>query len=1079
MQIKLQSVSIGLRIGLALALPILGMLAFSAWPLLNSFQSVRELNGLRKMAELVPAVSALVHELQHERGLSAGLSAGRPTDLSGFDKAFAKRLPNQQSATDRQRAAFSDLLKSFEHAPASANARSKHLSSRIDTARTQLDRLDAIRQSVAVRSINASEITRYYTGAISELIDITDEMLLVNTHADLTGGISAYIRLLQLKEHIGQERAIGVPAFVAGHIDAVGHTRLIELIDRQRTYLHEFNFYATPQQVQQLEQINTSRRQTEILRLRQIALASLKTGSTEGTDASLWFDLMTEKINQLREIEIQVGHDLIAAATALEENASRIALRISLLVVTLLGVTILLAAALARGIIHPLQDMTQSLKRLADGDQSTAITGDDRGDEIGALAHAAAVFRNTQMQISHADEQMRIATALRVHHKALSAISQGVLITDMGRRPIYSNLAFNTMFALAAADFPESVAAPLGSPNSITHSLTGLAETFGDAHVLREQRVELQRSDGSPFWCSITVMPVLDAVDQPTHLVGVLRDITDSRRIEQELRISATAFESLHGMIVTDAKGIILRVNNAFIEMTGYSADEAVGQTPQLLKSGRHEPEFYTDMWRQLAVTGAWSGEIWDRRKSGEIYPKWQTISAVRGTDGAISHYVAAFSDISERKAAEQRIHDLAFYDPLTALPNRRLLIDRLHHALAASARNGSHGALLFIDLDNFKNLNDTRGHDMGDLLLIEVAERLKACLRGCDTAARLGGDEFVVMLEDLSETAPEAGSEAESVGEKILAALNISYDLAGKPHRSTPSIGVTLYRGQDTSIDELLKQADLAMYQSKASGRNAMRFFDPAMQAVVSARSLLEAELRQALDQEQFVLHYQPQVDHMGCVTGAEALVRWQHPERGMVSPVEFILAAEETGLIIPLGQWVLKTACERLADWGRHPSTADLTMAVNVSARQFRHADFVTQVITHIEQSGANPHHLKLELTESLLLDDIENTVVKMTSLKTYGISFSLDDFGTGYSSLAYLKRLPIDQLKIDRSFIHDVLNDPNDAVIAKAIIALGQSLGLSVIAEGVETQGQHDFLTTNQCQAFQGYLFGRPEK
>jgi diguanylate cyclase (GGDEF)-like protein len=483
-------------------------------------------------------------------------------------------------------------------------------------------------------------------------------------------------------------------------------------------------------------------------------------------------------------------------------------------------------------------------------------------------------------------------------------------------------------------------------------------------------------------------------------------------------------------------------------------------------------------MWRQLAVTGAWEGEIWDRRKNGEIYPKWQTVSAVRGADNRITHYVSAFSDISERKEAEQRIHDLAFYDPLTHLPNRRLLIDRLHQALSASARNGTYGALLFIDLDNFKSLNDTLGHDMGDLLLIEVAQRLQTSLRGCDTAARLGGDEFVVMLEDLNENAVDAAAEVETVGTKILETLNQEYQLAGKPHHSTPSIGVTLFHGQETSIDDLLKQADLAMYQSKAAGRNAMHFFDPKMQAAVSARSALEADLHEALRDEQFVLHYQPQVDSTGRMIGAEALLRWHHPQRGLVSPNEFIPTAEETGLILPIGLWVLKVACHRLAEWGAHTASAELTMAVNISARQLRQSDFVQQVISAIETSGANPHRLKLELTESLLLDDIESTIGKMTALKAIGVSFSLDDFGTGYSSLAYLKRLPLDQLKIDRSFVRDVLTDPNDAVIARTIVALGQSLGLSVIAEGVETEAQREFLAANNCMAYQGYLFGKPE-
>jgi diguanylate cyclase (GGDEF)-like protein/PAS domain S-box-containing protein len=530
-------------------------------------------------------------------------------------------------------------------------------------------------------------------------------------------------------------------------------------------------------------------------------------------------------------------------------------------------------------------------------------------------------------------------------------------------------------------------------------------------------------------------------------------------------------------MMVTDAEGTILRVNRAFTEMTGYRPEEVIGQKPALLKSGQHDREFYSAMWQQLTTTGGWEGEVWDRRKNGEIFPKWQTISAVSGADAKTTHYVAAFSDISEQKKAEDRITNLAFYDPLTALPNRRLLLDRLQQAMLAGERSRHQGALLFIDLDQFKTLNDTLGHDMGDLLLIEVAKRLQMCVRASDTAARLGGDEFVVMLENLSELPLEAIAQAEIVSEKILTMLNLPYQLAGHNHRSTPSIGVTLFNGQQTGLDELLKQADLAMYQSKASGRNAIRFFDPKMQAVVTIRAALEKDFRDSLEKNEFVLYYQAQVDANGCLTGAEALVRWQHPQRGLVQPNDFIPLAEETGLIMPLGQWVLNTACLQMVAWGENPETTHLTMAVNVSARQFRHADFINQILSTLKRTGADPHKLKLELTESLLLEDVEATIVKMNTLKAIGVGFALDDFGTGYSSLAYLKRLPLDQLKIDRSFITDVLTDDNDAVIARTIVALAKSMGLSVIAEGVELEAQRVFLADQGCGAYQGYLYGQP--
>jgi diguanylate cyclase (GGDEF)-like protein/PAS domain S-box-containing protein len=545
------------------------------------------------------------------------------------------------------------------------------------------------------------------------------------------------------------------------------------------------------------------------------------------------------------------------------------------------------------------------------------------------------------------------------------------------------------------------------------------------------------------------------------------------------LRIAAIAFESQEGVFVADAEWRILRVNNAFTTITGYPADEAAGHMPQqLLNSGAHDFDLYAAMTESVEESGTWQGEVWSRRKSGEIFPQWLIITAVKDDAGMATHYVGTFSDISARKSAEGEIRSLAFYDPLTSLPNRRLLMDRLQQALAASGRHKRKGALLFVDLDDFKTLNDTLGHYQGDLLLKQVAKRLTGCIREGDTVARLGGDEFVMMLEDLSENEMEAANQAEAVGEKLLATLNQLYQLGSYEHHSTPSIGVTLFGGdQHESIDEPMKRADLAMYQAKAAGRNTLRFFDPQMQAVVTARASLEAGLREAIARKHFILHYQVQVTGDHAYMGAEVLVRWKDPLRGMVSPAEFIPLAEETGLILPLGSWVLETACAQLAIWAGQPDMAHLTIAVNVSARQFRQRDFVDQVLDVIDRTGANPQLLKLELTESLLVANVEDVIAKMNVLKGHGVGFSLDDFGTGYSSLSYLKRLPLFQLKIDQGFVRDILIDANDAAIAQMVIALAKSLGLAVIAEGVETEAQRDFLAGQGCHAYQGYLFGRP--
>ncbi|MEI7456162.1 MAG: EAL domain-containing protein [Nitrosomonadales bacterium] len=553
--------------------------------------------------------------------------------------------------------------------------------------------------------------------------------------------------------------------------------------------------------------------------------------------------------------------------------------------------------------------------------------------------------------------------------------------------------------------------------------------------------------------------------------------LRDSLRAAADLRISATTFEAQEGMFVTDADGVILRVNKAFSQLTGFSAVEVIGQTPRVFASGRHDAAFYALMWETIHETGKWAGEIWNRRKNGEIYPQYLAVTAVKDGAGVVNNYVATFTDISESKAAINEIQVLAFYDSLTGLPNRRLLMDRLQHALTSGVRSSRVGALLLIDLDNFKTLNDTLGHDIGDLLLRQVAERLTVCVRHSDTVARLGGDEFIVILEEISDEIDDAVRRTTEITEKILLALSMPYQLDKYECHSTPSIGATLFSGNFQSADELMKQADIAMYQAKHAGRNVMRFFDSKMQDTISARASLEADLRVALVNRQFQLHYQIQVNSAGLTQGAEVLIRWIHPERGMVSPVQFIPLAEETGLILPVGEWVLKTACDQLKLWQASALTRELTLAVNVSSKQFRQAGFVEQVKKILHSSGAKPALLKLELTESLLLENVDEIIAKMNELKLLGVHFSMDDFGTGYSSLQYIKRLPLDQLKIDQSFVRDILDDTNDATIVQTIIAMSDALGLNVIAEGVETREQLAFLDSHGCHTFQGYFFSKP--
>lgn len=570
---------------------------------------------------------------------------------------------------------------------------------------------------------------------------------------------------------------------------------------------------------------------------------------------------------------------------------------------------------------------------------------------------------------------------------------------------------------------------------------------------------------------------VFDSEGVLTKYRAVLFNIDERKSMETQLTIAATAFESQQGIMVTDANGVILQVNRAFTAITGYSAEEAIGKTPRLINSGLQDKSFYSVMWKSLINKGSWEGEITNRRKDGDVYPEHITITAVKDASGLVINYVATFSDISLSRAASAEIISLEFYDPLTQLANRRLLLDRLKQAMISSSRSGLQGALLFLDLDHFKTLNDTLGHDVGDLLLGEVARRLTSAVREGDTVARIGGDEFAVLLENLSEHTIEAAALTKEIAEKIVDALMQQFNLDTYNYQNTCSIGVTLFNGHALLLDEIMKQVEIAMYQSKNEGRNTLRFFDPAMQEAINSRVDLERELRKAIEQEQFELYYQAQVGSSGEAIGAEALIRWIHQDRGMISPLSFISLAEDTGQILPIGQWVLNAACLQLKAWQKSPATRDLVLAVNVSASQFRQVDFVEKVLEIIERHEVNPKQLKLELTESMLVNNISDIINKMEVLNKIGIRFSLDDFGTGYSSLQYLKKLPINQLKIDQSFVRDIATDASDRAIVRTIITIAQSLDINVIAEGVETAEQKQYLFDNGCTHYQGYLFGKP--
>lgn len=674
----------------------------------------------------------------------------------------------------------------------------------------------------------------------------------------------------------------------------------------------------------------------------------------------------------------------------------------------------------------------------------------------------------------------RVAAALRERAAMLDSLGEGLYVIDRQGHCEFINPVALEILGLTRQEIVGKDQhrlfhhhRPDGSP--YPNSECPIYLTLHDGRKRRGEEWFF-RKNGEGFPVRYSVTPLRDRRNEGA--VVAFHDISDSRKADEQMRISAIAFETQEAMLVTDAAKRIIRVNRAFTEITGYTVDEVIGQTPAVFKSGHHEYGFYGEMWASLKAHGNWRGEIWNRRKNGEVFPEWLSITAVRNAEGQISHFVASYLDLTQRKEAEEQIQFLAFYDPLTHLPNRRLLNERLEKALLAGARHRRYAALLFIDLDNFKMLNDSMGHAIGDLLLREVAQRLSNSIRANDTVARQGGDEFVILLEELSQDIHGAIAQIKLIAHNMLEALDKPYQFGDVSYHCTASIGAVPFMDTGETVESLLKSADMAMYKAKAAGKNALRFFDPSMQTEIEQRATVERELRNALQAGQFELYFQPQVDSAGSVFGAEALIRWHHPGRGLVGPDEFIRIAEESRLILPIGQWVLTQACRQLALWQKNPDTAHLTLAVNVSALQFRDSDFVNSVARAIAESGAPGSRLKLEITESLLVEDIGGTIEHMRPLKEkLGVGLVLDDFGTGYSSLSYLKQLPLDQIKIDRSFVRDINSDPNDAAIAETIIALGHFFNLTIIAEGVETPAQRDTLIICGCKAFQGFYFGKP--
>ncbi len=671
--------------------------------------------------------------------------------------------------------------------------------------------------------------------------------------------------------------------------------------------------------------------------------------------------------------------------------------------------------------------------------------------------------------------QERLSSARQMLEQVINTVPLQVFWKDWQLNYLGCNLAFARF---VGEERPQDIV----GKNDFDLTSRKYAELYrlDDARVMQTEQAKhnfvepIELPDGSQHWLETSKIPLRDGQGQIVGVLGVFQDITERLQSEERLLQAAKVFESTtDGVVITDAETHIVAVNRAFTEITGYGEAEARGHTPRLLQSGRHDEHFYQSVWNSIKQTGSWSGEIWNRRKGGEVYPEWLNISAVRDEAERLTNYVGVFSDLSQVKRSEEELEQLAHYDPLTGLPNRLLFNARLDHALLRVEREGMVLTLLFIDLDHFKIVNDGLGHPTGDKLLQEVAQRLSQAVRSEDTVARLGGDEFVVALEGLENTL-----RVSNLAEKLLDGLTSPFEIDGNTIFIGASIGISSYPMDGLDGTTLLKNADAAMYSAKEEGRNTYRFYNAEMTRSARERLTLEAHMRRGIVEQEFILHYQPQVDvASGEIVGVEALVRWDHPTSGLIPPARFIPLAEETGLIVPLGDWVLYSACLQAKAWLEDPGMPPLTMAVNLSPRQFRQADLAAHVRSVLDATELPPGMLELEITESAVMGNAEQAAATLQALKELGVMISIDDFGTGYSSLSYLKRFPIDKLKIDQSFIRDIPQDQSDMEIAATIIAMSRNLRLKVLAEGVETEAQLSFLKAQGCDAYQGFLFSRP--
>lgn len=752
----------------------------------------------------------------------------------------------------------------------------------------------------------------------------------------------------------------------------------------------------------------------------------------------------------------------------------QILIELSILVMLLAG-SIVVVMYLRKHVLQPLVQLIRQAGAIANGDYSArcespgsneiALLGKNFDHMAEAVQQAVANYNQANNLLQHNELRLKEAQYLAQVGNWELDINSGVLH--------WSDEIFR-IFEINQKKFGASYESFLDTIHPEDRDKVNQAYTQSLAtREPYEITHRLLMPDGRIKWVVEHCRTFYDDEDKPIRSVGAVQDITESKQAEETISLYASVFkQSGEAIIITDARNKILAVNEAFHKLTGYSQEEVLGKNPFMLVAPKDAPEAHQALWHIMDRKDFWQGEIISRHKDGHSYTIWLAITAVRGNWDKVSYYISSFTDISEHKAATDRIHYLAHHDTLTDLPNRLSLIDHLKQAIHSARRNKERIAVMFVDLDRFKTINDTLGHHVGDLLLVEVAQRLKSCTRSNDIVARLGGDEFVVVLPEL-----ESMDATFHVADKILHALGKSYLLNGHNIHSSPSIGIAFFPDDGDNVDDVMKNADVAMYHAKSKGRNNYQFFESSMNQATLERLELEHDMRIALEREEFVLHYQPKISADTLrVSGVEALVRWQHPRKGLIPPGTFIPLAEESGLMLPLGEWVLRTACHQLKLW-QEQGMADLQISVNLSARQFRQENLPMMVASVITEENMDPTLLELEITESMAMDDPQKTIESMNELRRIGVKLAIDDFGTGYSSISYLKQFPVDTLKLDRSYVKDVETDSGDAAICAATISLAHDLGLEVVAEGVETEKQYEYLKLLDCDKFQGYHFCKP--